>query len=130
MPQRLTHHRDFISTSMLPVSQEHGENDSGSQRSRTVLQHIEEMGEKLEEEEEQQEVGTLTSSTAMAPLNFNPLMQRMAQLLVSWRTLYCVIVLSFMPFNLSAAIFAFWITSFLLLQILLVWEFIYSPALT
>ena len=84
MPQRLIHHRDFTSTSVLPVSQEHGENDSGSQRSRTVLQHTEEMGEKLgKEEEEQQEVEILTSSTAMAPLNSNSLVQRVAQLLAS-----------------------------------------------
>lgn len=45
-------------------------------------------------------------------------------------TLYCVISVSFMPFNLSAAIFAFWITSFVLLQISLVWESVYSTALT
>lgn len=53
MPLRLIHHRGFTSTSVLPVSQEHGENDSGSQRSRTVLQHTEEMRKKLGKEEEE-----------------------------------------------------------------------------
>jgi len=69
MLQMLIHHRDFTSTSVLPVSQKHGENDSGSQRSRTVLQHTEEMREKqAKEKKQQQEVEILTSSTAMAPL--------------------------------------------------------------
>lgn len=84
MPQRLIHHRDFISAFVLPVSWKHGGNDSGSQRSRMVLQHTEEMGGKLgKEEEQQQEVEILTSSTAMSPLNLNSLMQSIAQLLVS-----------------------------------------------
>lgn len=83
MPQRLIHHGDFTSTFMLSVSQKRGENGSGRQRSRTVLQRTEEMGEKTGKEEEQhQEVEILTSSTAMAPLNLNSIMQRMAQMLV------------------------------------------------
>ena len=44
-------------------------------------------------------------------------------------TQYYVLSLSFMPFNVSAAIFVFWITSFFRLQILLVWEIICSTSL-
>lgn len=44
---KVIHHRDFTSISVLPVGQEHGENDRGSQRNRTVFQHTGKIGGNL-----------------------------------------------------------------------------------
>lgn len=133
MPLRLIHHRGFTSTSVLPVSQEHGENDSGSQRSRTVLQHTEEMGKKTRKRRRRVAEGKNSyqlNSYSTSQLELPYAKNGTAAHVLQKSTLYCVIWVSLMPFNLPAAIFAFWITSFVLLQILLVWESVYSTALT